>query len=896
MVRIVATAISAIFCLLVLSIAADVIIDWAWFSDLGYLSVFQMALATKAAVFLGVFSMSIAALWANEWLAFRLGMRAQSGALVLGSDVARLRISSGADPGPPYLRLILAAAVSFASLLVALYQASQWDLFLRFLYQVPYGDADPVFGADLGFFLFSLPAYVTLKDWALTLIILSAATALAVYAALGSVQLGPRTVVSRAAIAHGSALLGALLTVKAGSYALDRYLLLYSNNDILVGAGYTDVNVTLPLISVLIALALIGAMLSFANVRICSRRLPVAAVVLVFGGSLVLGEVVPTVFQSLVVKPNELDLERPYIQRSINLTRAAYGLQNVAVRPFVAEQGLTPMLLEANQPTIDNIRLWDGGPLIDTYRQLQEIRTYYRFHTADVDRYWLSGIYRQVTLAAREIDTSRLPTSAQTWVNRHILFTHGSGVVMSPVNRKSSEGLPLFYLRDIPPAANSGPPISEPRIYFGEVNSPYVIVNSSVPEFDYPKGNANVFARYGGARGIPIGSTVWRMLFAWYFKDPSVVLTDYITQESRLLFRRAVKERVHTIAPFLRLDGNPYPVITDGRIVWIQDAYTTSNYFPYAQTVSRGEFDYIRNAAKVVIDGYDGSIKFYLATPSDPIARTYGRIFPELFTPLSRMPADLQRHLRYPQDLFIAQVQVYRTYHMGTPEVFYNREDVWELPRQLDGNGGAMAPYYMIIRLPGEAEAEFILMAPMVPIRRDNMIAWIAARCDPAHYGELIVYEFPKDKLVFGPFQIEARINQNTAISQQITLWNQRGSRVIRGNVHVIPIENSLLYVSPLYLRAEEGQIPELKRVIAAYGEQVVMEETLADALAVLFRQRAGAPSPEATAAQLAGGGIRELLRGHYVRAVEHLKRGDWANFGKEFDAMRALLDHADKQ
>ena len=595
--------------------------------------------------------------------------------------------------------------------------------------------------------------------------------------------------------------------------------------------------------------------------------------------------------QRLIVKPNELELESPYIQRSITATRQAYDLHNVTVKPFSAEQRLTRQALEANQPTIDNIRLWDSEPLIDTDRQLQEIRTYYRFTHIDEDRYWLDGAYRQVMLSVRELDPARLPPNAQTWVNRHVLFTHGNGLVMSPVTRKSAEGLPAFYLQDIPPVATGGPPVRESRIYFGEAKSPFVIVNGSTPEFDYPQGRNNVFARYQGAHGVPIGGTARRALFAWYFQDPNLLLSDYITAESRILFRRTVQERVATIAPFLHLDRDPYPVVSDGRIVWIQDAYTTSSYFPYAQAVPHGAFNYIRNAVKAVVDAQNGSVDFYLATPSDPIARTYGRIFPILLKSLSEMPADLQQHLRYPQDLFAAQVEVYRAYHMDTPEVFYNREDLWQLPRQPDGTAGPMAPYYMVMRLPGEPEAEFILMVPMTPSQRDNMIAWVAARCDPPHYGELIVYEFPKDKLIFGPFQIEARINQNTAISQQLSLWNQHGSRVIRGNLHAIPIEDAILYVSPLYLRAETGHIPELKRVIAAYGDQVVMEETLTDALEALFRPPSGSLPPGAVSGRPDPDRTREALLGHYTRAMERLKAGDWGGFGAELEAMRALLE-----
>jgi len=558
-------------------------------------------------------------------------------------------------------------------------------------------------------------------------------------------------------------------------------------------------------------------------------------------------------------------------------------------------------------------------PLMNTYAQLQEIRTYYKFLDMDIDRYRLDGAYQQVMLSARELEPALLPSNAQTWVNLHLLFTHGTGVVMSPVTRKNSEGLPLFYLQDIPPLATGGPAISEPRLYFGQAEERYAIVKGSTPEFDYPKGKDNVYAAYDGADGVAIGDAARRGLFSWYYGDPNILLTEYITSESRILLHRNIQDRVRTIAPVLRLDHDPYIVVSGGRLFWMQDAYTTSEWFPYAQPQSSGGLNYIRNSVKVVIDAYNGSVDFYVSDPDDTLIKTYQRIFPGLFKPLLAMPADLQQHIRYPEDLFLVQAQLYRTYHMDTAEVFYNREDLWQFPRQpadTDSLGGRdaqrMAPYYMIMRLPGEARAEFVLMLPMVPSQRENMIAWLAARCDPPDYGKVVVYEFPKDKQVFGPFQIEARIQQNTDISQQISLWNQMGSRVIRGHLLVVPIENSILYVSPLYLRAATGQLPELKRVIAAYGDRVVMEETLGAALAALFKDTVPPARPSEAGAATSTGSTstgststgststgsagpqdaraREALI-HYDRAVERLKAGDWSGFGTELDALRPLLE-----
>ncbi len=818
-------------------------------------------------------------------------------------------ISELADQlAPPHVRgrLLVAGAAVLLGLLTASIELANWEVALRFLHQVPYGESDPVFGRDIGFYLFSLPAYVAIKNWLLLVVFFSAVLAGAVYWVQGDIEFDkPPRGLSPAALLHGSLLLGLYFVVKAWSYALDRFLLLYSDNGIVVGAGYTDLHVRLPILWFLVGLAVLCAIAAGATARWRTWRLPAAAMLLLFAGSIVVSGLFPALFNRFYVKPSELQLEMPYIERNITLTRQAYNLRQIAVKPFQAEERLSFASLEANRPTVDNIRLWDVQPLMSTYAQLQEIRTYYRFLDMDIDRYRLDGAYQQVMLSARELEPALLPSNAQTWVNLHLLFTHGNGVVMSPVTRKSTEGLPLFYLEDIPPVATGGPAIREPRLYFGQAEERYVIVKGSTPEFDYPKGKDNVYAAYDGADGVAIGDTARRGLFSWYFSDPNILLTEYITAESRILFHRNIQDRVRTIAPVLRLDHDPYIVVSGGRLFWMQDAYTTSDWFPYAQPQSSGGLNYIRNSVKVVIDAYNGSVDFYVSDPDDPLIRTYQRIFPGLFKPLAAMPADLQQHIRYPEDLFLVQAQLYRTYHMDRAEVFYNREDLWQFPRQpADGDGlvgrdaQRMAPYYMIMRLPGEPRAEFVLMLPMVPSQRENMIAWLAARCDPPDYGKLVVYEFPKDKQVYGPFQIEARIQQNTDISQQISLWNQMGSRVIRGHLLVVPIENSILYVSPLYLRAATGQLPELKRVIAAYGDRVVMEETLGAALAALFKDTAPPPARPAEVGAAAAAGptgpadarAREALV-HYDRAIERLKAGDFAGFGTELDALRPLLE-----
>ncbi len=871
--------------LIALGRASAFIVDWAWFSTLGYLGVFWTIFATKAILFVTVFAASTLLLWVNGALALRYAWQRrlrlpapldESFATVAAFPGTQIELFGPASPLFPWRLLILAVAL-IIGLLIATGETGKWDLILRFIHQVPYGENDPLFDKDIGFYLFSLPVYVAFKNWMLLILILSGLMAGAIYLVHGDINLERRPWhISGAVIAHGSALLGLYFAVKAWSYVLDRFLLLYDDNGVVVGAGYTDVHVELLILWILICIAATAAVVAWANVRLRTYRLPIAAVALVFGSSFFLGEVYPGLFERFFVKPSELQLETPYIQRNIALTREAYNLQQIAVKPFPAEQGLNSQSLQDNRGTIDNIRLWDWQPLMDTYAQLQEIRTYYRFLDVDVDRYQITGSYKQVMLAARELAPSLLSANAQTWVNLHLLFTHGNGVVMSPVTEKSAEGLPNFYLKDIPPVATGGPEITEPRIYFGQSAGEYVIVKGSTPEFDYPKGKDNIYANYDGADGIAIGGVAWRTLFAWYFDDVNILLSRYITSESRIMLHRNIQDRVQTIVPFLQLDRDPYVVVSDGRLYWMQDAYTTSSWFPYAQPQSDGGTNYIRNSVKVVIDAYNGTVAFYVVDGADPVIATYRRIFPALFKPFGAMPPDLQKHIRYPEDLFNIQALQYRAYHMDAPEVFYNREDLWQFPREPtspDGTNGSddvrMVPYYIMMRLPGDRRDEFFLMLPLAPSQRENMIAWLAARCDPPNYGKLIVYEFPKDKLVYGPFQIEARINQNTKISQQISLWNQMGSRVIRGNLLVVPIENSILYVSPLYLRAESGQLPELKRVIAAYGDRVAMEETLPAALAALFKESiAAAPLPVPAGASSPGSTEERASEalGHYDR------------------------------
>jgi hypothetical protein len=602
--------------------------------------------------------------------------------------------------------------------------------------------------------------------------------------------------------------------------------------------------------------------------------------------------IAPALLQSYRVKPNELVYERPYIENNIRMTRQAYALDRVAEKDFAAEDNLTPAALERNNLTIKNIRLWDHRPLLTTYGKLQEIRTYYKFRDVDVGRYTLNGEYRQVTLSARELSYRDLPSRG--WINEHLTYTHGYGLVAGPVNRISPEGLPEFFIKDIPPAVTEGmPKITRSEIYYGEIGNEYVLVRTRSQELDYPSGDQNVYTRYEGRGGIPINSLLRKAAFAARFGALNLLLSNDLTPESRVMIYRDIGARVQEAAPFLKFDRDPYLVIAaDGRLVWMIDGYTTSERYPYATPV-RG-YNYIRNSVKATVDTYHGTVSYYIADAEDPVIRTYAKAFPGLLKPLAEMPKDLQAHIRYPEDLFSVQARMYATYHMQDPQVFYNKEDLWVIPRlPQEGRDREMEPYFMIMRLPGERKEEFVLLSGFNPSGRDNMIALMVARMDPPQYGGLIAYQFPKQKLVFGPRNIQARINQDPVISQQIALWNQQGSRVITGSLLAIPIDQSLVYVQPLYLAAaEQGALPELRRVVVAYGNSIAMEPTLEASLARIFGARVRgdeavaarpaerAPGPPSAGAAISAGVQRAWEA--WQRGQEALRRGDWATYGQE--------------
>ena len=853
--------------------------DWLWFGELGYRRVFWVPLLSRIGVTVVVGGVL--------FLLFFLNLRP----LLIRRDPDVIDVEP--RPRRRFRRRFAGGArllwwlLGLIAFVVGLAASARWAMFQQFLHARPFGVTDPLFGKDVGLFVFRLPVYRYIEGalFAWLVVIFLIVTA-GYYLRYASLMIRGIWAMPERGRAHLSLLAGGILLVRGWGFWLDTYGLEYSTRGAIYGATYADVHAVLPVLRLLTVLFVVAAALLFANVRLRTIRFAVLTVlVIALAWAAGLG-LYPRLVQQFRVTPNELTVETPYIRAGVVSTLRAFGLDRVRELSFSAEP-ITARVVERNRPTIENVRLWDYRPLLSAYQQLQALRPYYVFGDVDIDRYRIEGAQRQVMLSARELESGRLTAPARTWVNEHLVYTHGYGIVMSPVNRISEEGMPEFFIKDIPPTTAPGLTITRPQIYFGEHSDRYVVVNTGVQELDYPRGDENVYTIYAGRGGIGM-SRLRRLAFAYRFGDLKLVLSGDISARSRILFARDLPTRLRRLAPFLTYDSDPYIVLAGGRLVWIIDAYTTTSRYPYA-TPFEG-INYIRNSVKVVVDAYDGSVDFYVVDPRDPIVSSLAGIFPELFKPVSAMPAEVAAHLRYPVDMFQIQAHVYATFHMRDPRVFYNREDVWTIPNEVFGNETvAVEPYYVTMRLgTEEAPPEFILILPLSPANRDNMIAWMAARNDAPNYGEVVVYRFPKDRLAFGPMQVESRINQDPVISQQLTLWNQEGSRVIRGNMMVIPIENTLMYVEPLFLQAERSQLPELKRVIVTSGARIVMAESLDTAIALLLGRGRETPPPVES-----GAGGAELIRQAreaYERAQSLLRQGDFSGYAREIERLGALL------
>jgi len=883
----------------------DLVVNWLWFGAEGYGVLYTTVL--KAQIELsGIAGMGfIAVVGLNLLVARRISRR------------EGFRVNREFTEFPGLERLsgifgwVIVIAVLLAGYTVGQWGVTHWQDYLLARHAVDMRVQDPLFGIDLSFYLFQLPFRWFLYHLGFVTLIGCLLSSVFLYLVEGGVAVTPRgPSVAPPARAHLYALGSVLFLLIAYRLHLAAYNLLYSALGVVFGAGYADVNASLPVLKALVFFSILTAVAFIAAALRGSVKPVIVSVGLLLAVGILGGMVYPSIIQHLVVSPNEIDKERPYIENAIKFTRQAYALDRFEEHQFSAAQELNLQDIQSNRATMGNVRLWDHQPLLTTFAQLQEIRTYYDFEGVDNDRYWINGTYRQVSLSPRELSTSSLPD--RTWINEHLIYTHGYGLCMSPVNEFTSDGLPVLFIEDIPPVSHTSIQIKRPEIYFGEVPNDYCFVRTKQQEFDYPSGDKDVYKSYDGSGGITVGGFWRRLLFAVEFGQKNILFSSDIQPDSRLMIYRQIVPRAKRLAPFLQFDPDPYMVIgDDGALYWMLDGYTTSSNYPYSEP-TEGLGNYIRNSVKATVNAFTGQVHFYISDTEDPIIKVYARIFPGVFQPLSAMPEGLRAHIRYPEEFFSIQAAKFATYHMTDPRVFYNKEDLWRVAQSAArGPAEPMTPYFTIMKLADVGkEEEFILMVPFTPARKNNMIAWMAARCDAPNYGKVAVFAFPKQKLIYGPQQIESRIDQDTAISQQLTLWGQGGSTVIRGTLLVIPVGNAVLYVEPLYLAAQAGgALPQLKRVLVSYTDQVVMEETLDAALSKIFSgevstaaEQASPPAggqpgtpPAPARAQTAGemAGFQALTKEanqHYQRALELQRQGDWAGYGEEIKKLGAVL------
>ena len=851
--------------------------EWLWFSSVGFGSVFLTMLYTKLGLGITLGVVFFAVLYLNMHFVNRS----------LPKKGKKL----------PWLPVILVLSFFIATIF-----SNGWETALMFLNGTEFRTTDPVFSNDVKFYVFELPFYSFMLAF---ITVLTVFALLSIF--LGHVLYSVRRekletdeegqfmrAVKVDWFPKGKGLsqlyfwFGLLFLAFVAWFFLARFNILFSESGAVAGAGFTDLTVQLPFLTVMSILSAIIAVIFFLNMKVLKRRLLKMSII-AFIAALILGNALGIVVQQFVVKPDEFNKEKAYIERSIGFTLNAFNLKDVDEKPLALSTDLSRDDISNNKGTIENIRILDWRPLLRTNNQLQVFRTYYDFQDVDIDRYFVDGEYKQVMISPREMNINNLAPQARTWVNRHLVYTHGYGVTMSPVERISKEGLPTYFIKDIPPQSDFFV-IERPEIYFGQQTVEFIVVNTKTEELDYPKGETNIYTTYAGRAGIKL-TGINRFVYAIMFGSPELLVSESITPDSKILFNRKIEDRIRAIAPFLKYDSDPYIVVSDGRLFWLYDAYTTTDKYPYSQPVSTtgGDINYIRNSVKVLIDAYNGDVTFYVIDKEDPLINTYRKIFPGAFKDFSEMNDDLKRHIRYPEDLFRMQAAVYSLYHMKNPRVFYNSEDTWAIPQEIyRGTKQDVTPYYVIMKLPEKEREEFLLMTPFTPLGKDNMIGWMAASSDEPSYGKITVFTFSKQELTFGPLQIEARINQDTTISQQLTLWDQAGSEVVRGNLLAIPIENSILYVEPLYLQASEGAVPELKRVIVVFGDRLTMQETLEQALDVLFGEAA-----EELVEKPAGKTTEQLIKEAnelYIKAQDALKQGNLTKYADYIDQVGRIL------
>ena len=930
--------------------------DAIWYRSVGFDAVFWTRIGAGAALFAGVAVLALVVFLGNLWLA-RLLAPPLEGVPGTFRDLFERLAEAGlagqgdrfnprnepprpAPVGPeaipdltPTVSIVLAALSVFGALVIGGAAAASWQTVLLWINRVPFEVAgatatvDPVFGQNVAWFLFDLPFLRAVQSIFNALVLGGLIVAFGRYLA-GAPQRGlsfPTPV-----RVHLAILAGLFLLSVAFGYQLDKYELMYSERGIATGVSYTDANAQFFAYDLLTVLS--GFAAAFLVGGAFTRwTWPLGATVAAwFLASLVVGRLYPEAIQRFTVDPNRFQQEERYIANNIAMTRLAYNLAGWEERRYQGDKTLTQDQIDAESATFGNARLWDYRPLGNTLDQLQTVRTYYDFTDVDTDRYLINGDLRQVMLSARELNLAA-NDQATGWVNQRLVYTHGIGIAMVPVNEVTAEGQPVLFVRNLPPVSALGAPtVTQPRIYFGEAASDYVIVRAQQDEFDFPRGDdegggeQQVRTRWTADTGIRLDTTLSRLLFAFRFRDLDMLISTQVTADSQLLMHRALGDRVRLIAPFLSYDKDPYVVVTDdGRLVYIQDAFTTSDRFPNADYVDPaslgavgfqiGPLNYIRNSVKVVMDAYDGSMTFYVADPSDPIIRAWQGVFPGVFHPLAELPEDLRAHLRVPEDLFNIQTELFGRYHVTDPETFFTENDRWTVPRgQVSDQSLPSEAYYVIMRMPGEPDPEFLLLQPMVPTSRPNMIAWIAARNDPEHYGGIRVYRFPTDTSVFGPAQIEARIDQDPIISAQITLWNQSGSSVVRGNLIVVPVGDTLIYLQPIYLQSTSARFPEFQRIVVASPTKVVWARTLAQSLELLLEAGGNGPSPSPgptpspdpgeTPGPTPGTdlpsdvtGLIAYANAHFEAAQAALRDGDFATYGREIELVRQALSRLDE-
>jgi uncharacterized membrane protein (UPF0182 family) len=912
----------AVVAAITLSILSGFYIDILWFRELQLSSVFWTVFWTRISLAVAFGLVFFLLLYANLLIARRIRPRYR----VYSAEeeyVERYRVAF-----EPYARWVLPAVALVFALFSATGVSTQWDIYQlwRQAGVVSFGPPhvpDPIFSRDVAFYVLSLPFQEFVQGWLFSsLVVVTLVTAGAHYL-WGGIRyraMGER--VTPQVKAHLSVLLGLILLTRAWGYRLGQFELLVSPRGAVTGASYTDVTAQLPALRILFFIAIICAVLFLVNIRFRGWALPVIAIGILALASIVIGGLIPAFVQRFRVAPQELQLEGPFIDRNIDFTRRAYGLDQVETVPFTAAPELTPDEIEANASVVENIRLWNPDVLKQSYLQLQRIRPYYEFVDVDVDRYELEGRRRVILVAPREVTQDNIRGGGQTWQNRHLTFTHGFGVVASRADQASRDGAPAFVIADIPPQGPLASELQQPRVYFAEqTDVPFVVVRTEQSEFDYPTtlSGEEQFARttYEGDAGIEVGGFVRRLALAWRYRDVNLLISGLIGGDSRVLINTEIDQRVQRLAPFLQYDHDPYVAMIDGRLTWIWDAYTVSANYPYSERVDlsliagispttgepslQGQANYIRNSVKVTIDAYDGTTTFYVVDPNDPIIQAWQRVFPTLFTSATEASSGLREHFRYPEDLFKVQATQFANYHVTSATQFYAKEDFWEIPRVAQDPNQETAPqplepYYVLLSLPGEEEERFMLILPMTPADRPNMVAWLAAISDPEEYGRMVAFQFPVERNVNGPGQVAALISQSPDVSREVTLFGQLGSRVIYGDLLTIPIGQSFLYVQPLYLRSQQAEtsIPELKRVIVVNGQQVAFAENLNDALAQLFGE--AAPDEPTEPGGQPTGDVAELLaqaRRHFQEAEELLRQGDLAGYQREIEAAQAAVQQA---